>query len=234
MSWLGIDIRRIGTGLLVFGVFGVVVAGIVAIGLIGGAVAARNLDERLTADQARLAQTLGRVDATMAQAVTTIGNAGTTLSTTSETLGSAADVLGRVADTSEELSQSLDISILGARPLSTAAARFGDLAVDARTFEDKAGQLAANLAVNSSDTGGLADRVDELRGEVTSLETRVEAFEATGEIVSLLVGGILLLGLLVAWLAIAGAACAWVGLRLRRLGLEVAEAAAEPAAPGPI
>jgi hypothetical protein len=187
-------------------VFGVVVAGIVAIGLIGGAVAARNLDERLTADQARLAQTLGRVDATMAQAVTTIGNAGTTLSTTSETLGSAADVLGRVADTS----------------------------VDARTFEDKAGQLAANLAVNSSDTGGLADRVDELRGEVTSLETRVEAFEATGEIVSLLVGGILLLGLLVAWLAIAGAACAWVGLRLRRLGLEVAEAAAEPAAPGPI
>src|SRR5215218_5584264 len=121
MSWLGIDLRRMGTALLVFGVAGVVIAGLVAAGLFGGAIAARNLDERLEADQARLAQTLGRLDATMAQ----------TLTTTSETLGSAADVLGRVADTSEELSRSLDVSILGARPLATAASRFGDLSVDA-------------------------------------------------------------------------------------------------------
>src|SRR5690242_6214384 len=118
MSRLGIDLRRMGTTRLVFGIIGVIVAGLVAVGLIGGAIAARNLDERLATDQARLAQTLSRVDATMAQTVTTIGNAGTTLSTTSETLTSAGDVLGRVADTSDTLSSSLGaISILGAQPL---------------------------------------------------------------------------------------------------------------------
>ena len=76
MTWLGIDLRRMGTGLLVFGVIGMIVAGIVAVGLAAGAIAARNLDERVAADQARLVQTLERIDATMAQTVTTIGNAG--------------------------------------------------------------------------------------------------------------------------------------------------------------
>jgi hypothetical protein len=234
MSWLGIDLRRMGTALLVFGVLGVVIAGLVAIGLFGGAIAARTLDDRLTADQARLVQTLARVDATMAQTVTTVGNAGTTLTTTSETLQSAGEVLGRVADTSEALSASLGaISILGAQPLQSAGERFADLATDARAFEDKADALATNLGTNAADTGALSDRIDELRGEVTSLQERVARYQATGEIASLLFWGSLLLGLLAAWLATAGAACAWVGLRLRRIGTEVVEAAVEPG-PGPV
>ena len=235
MTWLGIDLRRMGTGLLVFGVVGMIVAGIVAVGLAAGAIAARNLDERVAADQARLVQTLERIDATMAQTVTTIGNAGSTLTTTSETIGSAADVLGRVAETSDELSQSLDISILGSRPLQGAATRFGQLAVDARAFQDKAAALASNLGVNAGDTAALADRVDELRAEVSSLETRIASFEVTGQLVSFLVGGILLLSLLVAWLAVAGAGCAWFGYRLRRLGAEVAAAPPRnmPPTPGP-
>ena len=233
MSWLGIDLRRMGTGLLVFGVVGMIVAGIVAVGLAAGAISARNLDERVAADRARLMTTLDRVDATMARTVTTIGNAGSTLTTTSETIGSAGDVLGRVADTSEELSQSLDISILGSRPLQGAATRFGQLAVDARAFQDKADALATNLGVNAGDAGALADSVEDLRTELSSLQDRVSSFEVTGQLVSYLVGGILLLSLLVAWLAVAGAGCAWFGYRLRRLGSEVA-AAAESPTPGPL
>jgi hypothetical protein len=232
MSWLGIDLRRMGTALLVFGTIGVIVAGLVAVGLFGGAIAARNLDERLSDNPARLVKTLARVDATMAQTVTTVDNAGSTLTTTSETLQSAGDVLGRVADTSDTLSASLAaISILGAQPLRTAGERFGELATDARAFQQKADALATNLGTNAGDTGALADRIDDLRGEVTSLQERVAGFEATGEIASLLFWGSLLLGLLAAWLATAGAACAWVGLRLRRMGTEVVEAAVE-AGPG--
>ena len=235
MSWLGIDLRRMGTGLLVFGVVGMIVAGIVAVGLAAGAISARNLDERVAADQARLVTTLERVDATMARTVTTIGNAGSTLTTTSETIGSAGDVLGRVADTSEELSQSLDVSILGSRPLQGAATRFGQLAVDARAFQDKADALATNLGVNAGDAGALADSVEDLRTELSSLQSRVSSFEVTGQLVSYLVGGILLLSLLVAWLAVAGAGCAWFGYRLRRLGMEVAAAPPRnmPPTPGP-
>jgi hypothetical protein len=229
MDWLGVDLRRMGTAMLVFGIVGMVVAGIVAVGLIGGAVAARNLDERLAAERGRLLQTLERVDSAMAQTVTTIDNAGATLSTTSGTLSSASGVLAQVAATSEDLSTSLDFSILGSRPLASAAGKFGDLAVQVRGFQEKAAALADNLAVNAGDTTALATEIDDLRDELTRLTARVDSFEATGELVGLLVGGILLLGLLVAWLAVAGAGCAWFGLRLRRLGTTVVSVPA----PGP-
>jgi hypothetical protein len=217
MEWLGVDLRRMGTGLLVFGVIGMVIAGIVAIGLFAGAIAARDLDERLAADQARLVQTLQRVDSTMTQVVTTTRNAGATLGTTSETLAGAGDVLRRVGDTAEELSQSIDISILGTRPLASAAARFDELATDVRAFQDDAVRLSANLAVNSSDVGSLATEIEELQVQVAALSARVETFDTTGRLVGLLVWGIVLLGLLVAWLAVAGGFCAWMGLRLVRL-----------------
>lgn len=222
------DLRRTGTALLVFGVTGMVIAGIVALGLIGGAIAARDLDDRLVADQARLVQMLDRVDATMAQTVTTVDNAGATLTTTSETLASAGDVLGQVADTSQELSTSLDFSILGNQPLAGAATKFGDLAGQVRSFQEKAIALSENLAVNAGDTRELASKIALLRNEITALAARVDAFGATGELVGLLVGGILLLGLLVAWLAVAGAGCAWAGWRLRRYHAAGAGAGATP------
>ena len=221
-----------GTTLLVFGVIGMVIAGIVAAGLIGGAIAARNLDDRLAAERVRLVKTLDRVDAAMAQTVTTIDNAGATLGTTSETLASASGVLAQVAATSDDLSTSLNFSILGSQPLANAAARFGDLAVQVRGFQEKSQALADNLAVNSGDTSALATEIDGLRDELAALTKRVDSFEATGDIVGLLVGGILLLGLLVAWLAVAGAGCAWFGLRLRRLGSSIAATPVDPTAAG--
>jgi outer membrane murein-binding lipoprotein Lpp len=221
MDWLGVDLRRMGTALLVFGIVGMVVAGIVAAGLIGGAIAARNLDDRLAAERVRLVRTLDRVDSAMAQTATTIDNAGATLATTSETLASASSVLGQVAATSEDLSTSLDFSILGSQPLAGTAQKFGELAVQVRGFGAKAQALSDDLAVNAGDTGALATEIDGLRDELARLTARIDSFEATGELVGLLVGGILLLGLLVAWLAVAGAGCAWFGLRLRRLGTTV-------------
>ena len=50
------------------------------------------------------------------------------------------------------------------------------------------------------------------------LADRVDAFDQAGEIISLIVGGIILGGILVAWLAIAAAFCAWAGWRLRKIG----------------
>jgi hypothetical protein len=222
MERLGLDVRRIGTAMVAFGLVGMVIAGIVAVGLISGAVAARNLDERLVTEQARLVTTLARVDSTMQQLVTTTDNAGDTLATTSGTLVAAGDVLGRVGDTAQDLSTSIDISILGSRPLASASARFAELATEVRSFQGDAIRLSENLAVNAANVDDLATELDLLREEVAAVSARVAAFEATGELVSLLVGGILLLGLLVAWLAVAAAGCAWLGLRLRRLGAAAA------------
>jgi hypothetical protein len=158
----------------------------------------------------------------MQQLVTTTDNAGDTLATTSGTLVAAGDVLGRVGDTAQDLSTSIDISILGSRPLASASARFAELATEVRSFQGDAIRLSENLAVNAANVDDRATEVDLLREEVAAVSARVAACEATGELVSLLVGGILLLGLLVAWLAVAAAGCAWLGLRLRRLGADAA------------
>src|SRR4051794_810461 len=228
MDWLGVDLRRLGTALLVFGVVGVLVAGITAAGLLAGAVATRNLDQRVATEQARLVAALDHVDSSMAKTVTTIGNAGATLDTTSQTLASAEAVLAQVGDTADELSGSLNFSILGSQPLAGAATKFGQLAVQVRGFQGKASALADNLGVNATDTRALATEIDKLRAEVADVSARVAAFETTGEIVALMTGGILLLALLTAWLALAGAGCAWMGLRLRELGTRVALEAAAP------
>src|SRR3954468_11523698 len=231
MEWLGIDLRRFGTTLLVFGITGMIVAALVAAGLLAGAVAARSLDDRLAGDQARLVAALDRVDATMAQTATTIDNAGSTLGATSATLASAGSVLAEVASTSDDLSTSLDFSILGSQPLAGAARRFGELAVQVRGFEDKAAALADDLSVNATDTRALATEIHGLRDDVAAVSARLAGFDSTGELVSIVVGGILLLGLLVAWLAVAGAGCAWIGLRLRRLAASVAAETPAGAAP---
>ena len=75
MEWLGVDRRRLGTGMLVFGLAGMVIAGIVAVALVMGAFAARDLDERLAADQARIAQSLERLSGTMESLAATVSRA---------------------------------------------------------------------------------------------------------------------------------------------------------------
>jgi hypothetical protein len=232
MDGLGIDRRRLGTGLLAFGLVGVVLAGIVAAGLIGGAVAARNLDDRLSASQAQLVATLDRVSTTVDRVATSTTNGGQTLATTSQTVTSVSTVLGRLADISDELSASLDVSILGQRPLAGAGAQFGELAGDVRAVQADADRLAANLGANAEDLTAISAEISRLDVQLDALTARVAGLDQAGEIVGLVVGGILLIGLLVAWIAIAAGFCAWIGWRLRRAAAN--EATSGVAAPGEV
>ncbi|MEW6224161.1 MAG: hypothetical protein AB1627_05985 [Chloroflexota bacterium] len=232
MDGLGIDRRRLGTGLLAFGLVGVVLAGLVGAGLIGGAIAARNLDDRLSASQAQLVLTLERVTGTVDRVASTTGNGSQTLLTTSETVRSAGAVLGRLAGISDELSTSLDIAILGQRPLAGAAARFGELAGDVRAVQADTDRLATRLGANAVDVSALATDITRLNVQLETMTARVKGFDQAGEIIGLLVAGILLVGLLAAWLAVAAAICAWVGWRLRRGPVD--EAGPDPSPAGEV
>ena len=220
--------RRIGAALLAFGVIGLMLAGLLALGLVGGAIAARGLDERLEADQARLAQTLDRLGTTLGSVVTTMDNAGATLESSSTTLIHARDVLDQLAATSDELAGALDITILGNQPFVAASRRFTELAARVRVFREDANVLAARLATNAEDVVALSGRLESIETQVGELADRIDAYDRTGEIVGFFVIGILLGGLLAAWLAVAAATCAWVGWRLRNVPLRPAEAPIAP------
>ena len=54
------------------------------------------------------------------------------------------------------------------------------------------------------------------------LATRVAELDSVGDVVDLLIGGIVLCGLLTAWVAVGAAFVAWAGWRLRRVPAVVA------------
>jgi methyl-accepting chemotaxis protein len=221
VDWLGIEARRLGTGMLVFGIVGLVIAAILGIGLIGGAIAARDLDQRLEADRERIAESLHKVSDSMASLAATTEHAGNTLQTSSDTLTEAKTVLESTASTAESLSTALNVSILGTQPFATASARLADLSVTLTAFEARADALAKNLDQNASDATEMSDKVRLMQSEVDELATRVEGFARIGEVVNLVIGGIALGGLLTAWVAIAAAFLAWAGWRLRRVPARV-------------
>jgi methyl-accepting chemotaxis protein len=218
MEWLGIDRRRLGTGLLVFGLAGMVMATIVAVALVLGAFAARDLDERLAADQARIAASLTRLTVTMESLATTTENAGTTLQTSSDSLADARGVLESASTTMVSLADALNIEIFGSRPFAKASENLAELARTIASFEGRAETLALNLHQNAADAAVMTDQIRQLKGQVNELATRISSFDRIGEMVNLLLGGIVLAALLTAWVGIAGGFCAWVGWRLRRIG----------------
>lgn len=218
MEWLEIDRRRLGTGMLVFGVSGVLIATVVAIALVLGGLAVRDLDDRLEADQGRIAASLTRLSVTMESLALTTDNASATLAASSQSIAEAQVVMASTAETLAALSSALDITILGSRPFATASERMAALAVAIRGYEARAQALAADLEQNAEDAERITGQVRELKRLVTELTTRVTSFDQLGELVGLLIGGIALAALLTAWVGLAAAACAWAGWRLRALG----------------
>ena len=222
MDWLGIEARRLGTGMLVFGLVGLVIAAILGVGLILGAFAARDLDTRLEADRIRIADSLHQVSDSMTSLASTTGHAGDTLRTSSQTLAEAKAVLESAASSARALSESLNVSILGSQPFANASARLAELATTITSFEGKADALAANLDQNATDAADMARKIGAMQAEVDTLATRVEDFDRIGEIVNLVLGGIVLGALLTAWVAVGAAFLAWSGWRLRRVTPPVA------------
>jgi hypothetical protein len=216
MEWLGIGRRRLGSAMLVFGLAGMLMASVVAIALVLGAFAARDLDDRLAADQAKIAASLTRLSVTMESLAVTTGNAGATLETSSQTLTDARDVLESASQATLALSDALNISILGSQPFSSASEKLADLARTLTTFEGKAETLALNVHQNGVDAAEMTNQIRELKAQVNELAARISGFDRIGEMVALLLGGIVLGALLTAWVAVGAGFCAWVGWKLRR------------------
>ena len=169
MTLLGVDQRRAGTAMLVFGVIGIVLAGLIALALVGTAVAARDLDERLMAEQAQLAETIDELATTTAAVVTSMENAAATLETSSTSILHARDVLDALATATTSLADGLEISILGSQPFAGAAARFRTFSEQVAIFREDAAGISDRLTTNADDMSALAVRVE-------SMETRLRDY----------------------------------------------------------
>lgn len=230
MDWLNIDRHRLGTGLLAFGILGVVLAGLIAVALAGGAIAARNLDERLVADQNRIAASLTRLTLTMETLAVSTEHAGDTLTTSRDAMTHASELLGDLSATSAELATALDIEILGKRPFASAVESVQEVARTLAVFEQDAVAVAAALDENTTDVAGMANEIRAVKGQVSGLAGAVAGFDRIDQMVGLLIGGIVLGALLTVWVAVAAAGCAWVGWQIRKATRTPGANPVEPAA----
>ena len=236
MDVLGVDRRRLGSVLLVFGSTGVVLSGIVALSLVLGGLSVRSLADELETTRLAFVELLDRTSVSMGNAALATTNLVGTLESTETTLVDTSTTLDDLAGAVASLAGALDFSILGQQPLVGAAEAFTGVADRLRTFSGDLDAVAVDLVSNQRDLDEIAVDLRDAQRRIDALAERVAAFERTDEIVTMLSLGVVLLGAVAAWIAVSGALVAWIGWRLRqtaRDGQDEVASAAEPDPPGP-
>jgi outer membrane murein-binding lipoprotein Lpp len=236
MEWLGVDRRRLGTAVLVFGVVGLVLAAIVGTTLVAGVYAVRNLDDKIATAQSQMGASLTRLTLTIDSIAQSIDATSATLGTARDGAAHAAGALNDVADSTGSLADALDVTIVGQQPFTSAVASLRSLETRVRVFQDDALTLAANLDQNVTDTSQIAGEVRDMRTQSAELAGAFSGFAGARDTVSFAEGGVALAGLLTLWEAILAVAIAWAGMRLRRhaaVGTASAAAASGADAPAP-
>ncbi len=216
MQTLGIDDRRFGSALLVFGLVGVLVAGIVAIALLLGGVQVRSMADELEADRLALVDSLKDASVAVGGASLAAANARATLGSTEAAIRNANETLLSLAESVDSLADALHFQVLGQQPLAGAADSFAALADQVRGFSDDLDAIAVDLVSNQKDLDDMSEGLRDLQRRLDALTTRIEEFDRVDELVSMASWGIVLLGAVVAWVAAAGGIVAWLGWRLRR------------------
>ena len=169
-------LHRLGTGLIAFGVLGLVVAAIGFAGLVW-------VNDRVGSLRAEVDTTLAQRAATMRLAARVLHDAATTTRSFSVTIDQSSQAVSSAAGTITEVRSDLEaleaqlrsVNILGATPLSDAAADFGRIAGSMDGLDARLSGIAASLGdnrealtANASSLGQLADMTDSLAIRLSS------------------------------------------------------------------
>jgi methyl-accepting chemotaxis protein len=215
MEVLGLPARRLGNGMVAFGVVGLVVTVVLALTWLGGLVALQDLDDRLEEDRQAVAVALGNTADLMASTATALEEVTGSMDSMGAALTDAADLLDRLASTTASLADSLNVTILGQQPFAGAAENLETIAEDLDTFAGHSGDLAADLETLEPSLGALAADLRTVEDSVSALAVRVEEFSGVEQLVGFVRLYVLLSALLAGWLALLAAGCIWAGRQLQ-------------------
>lgn len=211
------SLRRFSTGLIAYGVIGLVVA---AIGLgmllyVGNRVA--GLAERTTTRIDSIATTLDKTATALSDAGNTADSFAQTLDRTPPAVRQAADMVGNLEDDLLAIQGQLAaFSILGANPLSKVAEVFGSISSNIEGLDTRLTSIAESLEGNR---GALLTNADSLRALGTQIQSVSDDLrsgvvkESLADVQLILT---VLFVLLVAWTAVPAAGALWIGWYLRR------------------
>ena len=213
--------RRLGYGLLAFGLSGLVLL-LAAAALVFGSLAA--VDDAATGferQRAELVAMLGPASSAMDSAAMSTSNAGGSLTSSAAAADQAAVLTTRLASSFEGLAALSSFEVFGSRPFAGLAGEFTQVGADARALSTDLTSTAAALRTNVADTAAVAADLRSLALQLDELEASLGAFDGAGlgsATAALNAARIVLVGLL-AWLAVPAVLCTWLGWRLTRATL---------------
>jgi hypothetical protein len=203
------ETRHVATGLIVYGIVGVVlaIASIVALVIIDSRIG--NVSDDVSVRIDTLESTIAATSASLSSAATSASGFSTTLGTTSEALTSASNVVGELSPVLQTLGRLGGLLGSAGDGFQAVGQNLADLGPSLQT-------LSSNLAKNQQELANTSETVQKLSGELDNvrkvlasgtIETRVsEGF------------GFLRAGLvaMTIWLALPAIAALFIGIWLRR------------------
>jgi hypothetical protein len=210
-------LRRLSTGLVGYGLVGLAVAllGAVALVWVGGRVG--GIADRTTSQVASIVTTLDQTAAVLDRAVTSTTSFARTLVRTPPAVRQTAATVANLRENLLAVEGQLGaVNILGSRPLSNVAARFGEMATDLEGLDARLEAIAADLDDNRVALLGNAGSLDALvtRLEVVADGLRGGVIEESLADVQLILT--VLSVLLIVWTALPAAAALGLGWWIRR------------------
>jgi len=224
MEVLGFPARRLGNGLVAFGVIGLVLTTLMTAAWLGGLLAIRDLDERLEDDRQSMAAALADAADLMASSSSALGRSADSLGSVGVALDDSARLLDSLASSTADLADALDVTILGQQPFAELAASFDDVSVDLDRVARDTGLLVAEVGQARPDLQGVAVDLRRVESSVSALAVRVEDFGAVEDLVGLVRAYGLLSALISAWLATLAVGSIWAGRQLQRAGADLTTA----------
>jgi hypothetical protein len=213
--------RRLGMGLIAFGVIGLVLiasaGGLVLASLSAVGDAATGFERQRT----QIVGMLGPASDALERAASSASNAGSSLAKTRDSAAQAATLMTRLSESFDSLAALGSFDLLGARPFAGLSGQFSQVATESRTLSTDLATAAAAMDANITDSASVATDLQALSDQLAELNVSLGASpdgtNPTPASSSLPVdlAKIVLIGLLL-WFAVPAIAAVWIGRRWYR------------------
>ena len=193
--------RRVGRGLLAFGIAGIVLLVAAAILVLATVGSLASASAELGREQAALLRMVGPAGEALRSSATAARNAGASLQTSATSARDAADLTTQLAGSLDELSSLSQISFLGTQPFAQAGESFRSTAARSRTLSTNLASTASAIDANVHDADTVATQLDTLADQLDGLRSELATTPAPASTIALVGLEVILVGLL-AWLAV--------------------------------
>ena len=215
--------RRLGMGLIAFGVAGLVLIGSAGALVLASLSAVGDAATGFERQRTQVVEMLGPASAALQRAASSASNAGKSLTETRDSAAQAATLMTRLADSFDSLASLGAFDILGARPFAAISGQFTQVATESRTLSSDLARAAAAMDTNVDDSNAVSADLQTLADQLSELETSLGAAPggatngaaAAGGTLPVDVAKVVLIGLLV-WFAVPASVSIWIGRRWYR------------------